>query len=119
MFEPERIAHEIMDAWTARRQIAPLAARLPGFDMDKAYQVTAAMRRLREARGERPIGRKLGFTNRTIWDEYQVFGPIWGDMYATTVREAEGESTLDLAPLIEPRIEPEIAFGLARAPEPG
>ena len=119
MIDPEQVAHEIMAAWTARRQIAPLAARLPGFGLDQAYRVTAALRRRRQARGERPIGRKIGFTNRTIWDEYQVYAPIWGDMYATTVREADGEATLDLLPYLEPRVEPEIAFGLARKPEPG
>lgn len=119
MIDPEQVAQEIMAAWAARRQIAPLAARMPGFGLDQAYQVTAALRRIREARGEKPIGRKIGFTNRTIWDEYQVYAPIWGDMYATTVRESDGEATLDLAPYLEPRIEPEIAFGLIRAPEPG
>ena len=25
-----------------------------------------------------PVGRKIGFTNRTIWAEYNVYGPIWG-----------------------------------------
>jgi len=119
MIDPERIAHEIMEAWTARRQIAPLAARLPGFGLDQAYQVTAALRRIRQARGERPIGRKIGFTNRTIWDEYQVYAPIWGDMYATTLQDADGDADLDLAPYLEPRIEPEIAFGLSRALRPG
>ena len=29
-----------------------------------------AVRAKREARGERPIGRKIGFTNRTIWWSY-------------------------------------------------
>jgi 2-oxo-3-hexenedioate decarboxylase len=119
MFDPDRIAHEIMEAWAARRQIAPLAARLPGFDMEQAYKVTAALRRIRKERGKRPVGRKIGFTNRTIWDEYRVYAPIWGDMYATTLRETGGSATLDLSPYLEPRIEPEIAFGLARAPEPG
>jgi 2-oxo-3-hexenedioate decarboxylase len=119
MMHPERIAQEIMDAWSERRQIASLAARDPGFGLDEAYQVTAALRRIRRARGEQPVGRKIGFTNRTIWDEYQVYAPIWGDMYATTVHETGGSATLDLSPYLEPRIEPEIAFGLARAPEPG
>jgi 2-oxo-3-hexenedioate decarboxylase len=119
MLDPDRIAEEIMAAWTARRQIAPLAARLPGFDMARAYQVTAALRRIRKARGEQPVGRKIGFTNRTIWDEYKVYAPIWGDVYATTLQETDGSATLDLSPYLEPRIEPEIAFGLARAPEPG
>ena len=119
MFDPDRIAHEIMESWQARRQIASLAQRMPGFDLDHAYEVTAALRRLRQTRGERPIGRKIGFTNRTIWNEYEVYAPIWGDMYATTLQETDGNATLDLSPYLEPRIEPEIAFGLARAPEPG
>jgi 2-oxo-3-hexenedioate decarboxylase len=119
MFDADRIAQEILEAWRARRQIPSLAARLPGFDLDQAYQVAAALRRIRQGRGERPVGRKIGFTNRTIWDEYEVYAPIWGDMYATTLQETDGAAHLDLSPYLEPRIEPEIAFGLARAPEPG
>ncbi len=119
MSNPDAIAREIMDAWAARQPIASLAGRMPGFGLDEAYQVTAALRRIRAARGEKPVGRKIGFTNRTIWDEYQVYAPIWGDMYATTVQETDSTARLDLSPYLEPRIEPEIAFGLARAPEPG
>ncbi len=103
-----------------RRQLAPFSETLPDFDLDLAYAVTAALRKLREASGERPVGRKIGFTNRTIWAEYNVHAPIWGDMYDTTVRAlVESGDGLELAPFLEPRIEPEIAFGLARAPEPG
>ena len=29
-------------------------------------------------RGERPAGYKIGFTNRGIWQRYQVFALIWG-----------------------------------------
>jgi 2-keto-4-pentenoate hydratase len=120
MFDSDQIAGEIMEAWAAHRQIASIAARLPGFGLDQAYQVTAALRRIRRARGEQPVGRKIGFTNRTIWDEYKVYAPIWGDMYATTLQEeTDGAARLDLSPYLEPRLEPEIAFGLARAPEPG
>ncbi len=49
------------------------------------------------ARGERPVGRKIGFTNRTIWAEYGVYAPIWGDMYDTTLRDlAATDGALDL-----------------------
>jgi len=119
MTRTEHIAGEIMDAWIAHRQIASIAARNPGFDMAAAYDVARAIRRMREGRGEKPVGRKIGFTNRTIWDEYQVFAPIWGDMYSTTLQQVEAEARLDLSPYLEPRIEPEIAFGLSRAPERG
>lgn len=115
---PERIAREVLAASQARRQIAPFSARIAGFDLAAAYRVTAALRRLRRERGERPIGRKIGFTNRTIWAEYGVYAPIWGDMYDTTLRPLEPGDVVDLSPLLEPRIEPEIAFGLVRAPSP-
>ena len=56
MFDADRIAQEILEAWRARRQIPSLAARLPGFDLDQAYQVTAALRRIRQA-ARRTAGR--------------------------------------------------------------
>jgi 2-oxo-3-hexenedioate decarboxylase len=116
---PDEIAREILDASASRRQVAPFSGRLAGFDLSNAYQVTAALRRLRTARGEKSVGRKIGFTNRTIWAEYGVYAPIWGDMYDTTLKPLDTDGAVDLSPLLEPRIEPEIAFGLARAPQPG
>ena len=114
------IAAEVLGALDGARQIPPFTARVPAFDLAAAYRVTAALRRLRTARGERPVGRKLGFTNRTIWPEYGVFAPIWGDLFHTTVRDGDPRPMqVDLSAASEPRIEPEIAFGLARAPEPG
>lgn len=116
---PDSIVAEILAASAARRQIAPFSARPGGLDLATAYRVTAALRAARLARGERPIGRKIGFTNRTIWAEYGVFAPIWGDMYDSTLQPLEPGKPVDLSPLLEPRIEPEIALGLGRAPEAG
>jgi 2-oxo-3-hexenedioate decarboxylase len=101
-------------------QIAPFSVAYPAFSLEEAYRVTAAVRAEREARGERPIGRKIGFTNRTIWDEYGVHAPIWGYVYDSTVRDLGREGLeVSLSGLAEPRIEPEIVFGLAAAPAPG
>jgi 2-oxo-3-hexenedioate decarboxylase len=116
----DAIAAETLAALDSQRQIAPWTGRIPGFDMAAAYRVTAALRRLRIARGETPVGRKLGFTNRNIWPQYGVFAPIWGDLFGATCRDIAPEAAeFDLAGMLEPKIEPEIAFGLARAPEPG
>src|SRR5258708_2428982 len=83
----EAIAAECLAGLEGGPALAPFAARLPGFDLDQAYRVTAALRRLRQARGDRVVGRKIGFTNRTIWAEYGVYAPIWGDMWDTTVAD--------------------------------
>jgi 2-keto-4-pentenoate hydratase len=89
----------------------------PAFaDRDSAYCAALAMRALRVARGERPCGFKIGFTNRTIWPRYNVFAPIWGTVYDTTLRRCEGQGTLALARTCQPRIEPEAVFGFRKAP---
>jgi 2-oxo-3-hexenedioate decarboxylase len=114
------IAKEVLEVLGTGRQLDPFSKVYPDFALKDAYNVTAAVRAEREARGERPIGRKIGFTNRTIWAEYGVYAPIWGYVYDGTVRELTSESLqASLKGLAEPRIEPEIMFGLAAPPEPG
>lgn len=116
----DRLADDVLAALDARRQIVPLSDRYSGFDLDAANEVNARVCFRRRARGERPIGRKLGFTNRNIWEEYKVYAPIWSYMYDTTVRDAGPDPVrFEVASVIEPRLEPEITLGLARAPEPG
>ena len=101
-------------------QIAPFSSRFSSFDLEDAYRVTATVKQMRVARGEVPVGRKIGFTNRTIWAEYGVYEPVWGYLYDRTVHNlAEIGDTFSLLGFAEPRIEPEIVFGLAVAPSPG
>jgi 2-oxo-3-hexenedioate decarboxylase len=117
----ETIAAAAMEALgEGGRQIAPFTSRDPAFDLDRAYRVTPIVRRLREARGERVVGRKIGFTNRNIWAQYGVYAPIWGYVYDSTMHDlAALDGPVPLAAFAEPRIEPEIVFGLASAPRAG
>jgi 2-oxo-3-hexenedioate decarboxylase len=114
----ETVATEALAAIDQGRQIAPFTSR-GAFSLDDGYRVTAAMRAKRLARGERVLGRKIGFTNRTIWAEYGVYAPMWGYVYDTTVHDLAGLGAFPLSRLAEPRIEPEIVFGLSRAPAQG
>jgi 2-oxo-3-hexenedioate decarboxylase len=118
--ELQAIAAEAFAVLDTGHQISPFSARLSAFDLDDAYPVTAAIRQMCEMRGEMPVGRKIGFTNRTIWAEFNVYGPVWGYVYNRTVHNlAEIGDTFSLVGLAEPRIEPEIVFKLALAPAPG
>lgn len=110
------LARDVLAALDGTKQIPSLSESAPDFDLPAAYRVTGAVRRLREARGETVIGRKVGFTNITIWDEYDVHAPIWGYVYDST-RRAIGTDPVSLAALVEPRIEPEIMLHLSRAPD--
>ena len=113
----EPIAKQVFAVLETGRQITPFSKVYPDFGLKEAYRVAGAVRAKREARGERPIGRKIGFTNRTIWAEYGVYAPIWGYVYDRTVRDLTSEPLeVSLAGLVEPRIEPEIIFGLGAPP---
>ncbi len=94
-----------------------------GLTVVDAYQRALGVRRLRIARGERPRGYKVGFTNRTIWARYGVSGPIWGTVWDTTLAFSDGggdgEAEVSLAATCQPRIEPECVFGLRATPPAG
>jgi len=96
----------------------PLSAR-QGYDNLAAYKDALAVRALRMARAEQPRGYKIGFTNRTIWPRYNVFGPIWGTVWDTTLTFCSQHHVLSLAGLCQPRIEPEIVFGFKKTPKTG
>ena len=116
----EPIAKQVFAVLETGRQITPFSKVYPDFGLKEAYRVAGAVRAKREARGERPIGRKIGFTNRTIWAEYGVYAPIWGYVYDRTVRDLTPEPLeVSLDGLAEPRIEPEIIFGLGAPPAAG
>lgn len=89
-----------------------------GLDVPAAYASALEVRRLRVARGERPRGYKIGFTNRTIWPRYQVYAPIWGTVYETTLSFCEGQGEVSLEGTCQPRLEPECVFGMAATPPP-
>ena len=113
----------VADISHARLHARPLAwpATTPP-DLPAAYATALAVRAAREAAGERPVGYKVGFTNRTIWPRYGVYAPIWGTVWQHTLAlvdaAAPNAGVVSLAGLCEPRIEPELVFGLKTAPPP-
>ena len=123
--DTKSVARELLAALDEGQLLPSVGEYDPAFGWAEAYDVAAAIDALRRARGERPAGRKIGFTNRKIWDEYGATSPIWAHVYHDTLIRAEnGTATISLAGSAQPRLEPEIAFGLKaslapdhRAPE--
>lgn len=115
----DAISAEAFDALTQTKQVSPFSSRSHGLSVDDAYRVTPRVRQMFEGRGAKVAGRKIGFTNRTIWDHYKVYAPIWGYAYDRTVHDLAIAPELSLRPYSEPLIEPEIMFGLGRTPSAG
>jgi 2-oxo-3-hexenedioate decarboxylase len=111
------LADDVIAAQETAREVPPFSARYPGLTTDAAYAAARALHSHRLALGWKPAGRKIGFTNRTLWDRYGVHEPMWGTVYdRTLIRASSGTATVALAGLVQPRLEPEIAFHLKRAP---
>ncbi len=111
--EVSAVADALLAAYAAGSTLAPITQWVAGFDVAAAYDVLHEIERRRVAAGWRPVGRKIGFTNRTIWPRYGVYQPMWAHVWSETVTHApEGRATLSLAHTTEPRLEPEVVFGL-------
>jgi 2-oxo-3-hexenedioate decarboxylase len=111
----DAIGAEVFSA-IAARQISPFSFRPGGLTVDDAYRVTPLVKRMHETAGSKAVGRKIGFTNRTIWAQYGVYAPIWGYVFDRTVHDLAAVKTLSLREFAEPLIEPEIVLGLSAAP---
>lgn len=84
--------------------------------LDEAYGVQAASVGLRENRGDRQVGVKLGFTSKAKAAQMGVDDVIIGVLTAQMSVPSDG--MLDLGRLIHPRIEPEVAYRLGRDVDP-
>lgn len=118
--DPHACAAELLAAYDTATCVPLFSSRDSGFSMADAFVVSDHARALRLARGERPVGYKIGFTNRSIWPLYGVHEPIWGPVWNTTTMQLDGSvCDVSLAGLAQPRLEPEIVFAFASAPRAG
>lgn len=118
--QANRYAHQLLAARADAQQI-PCLSKDDNLSIADGYDIAKCIVDIRTAQGETPIGRKIGFTNRKIWPNYgerePISAPIWAHMYDDTVRYSENNHGLqDLTGAVQPRIEPEIVFKLAKAP---
>lgn len=113
----EWLAQELLGLLGTDRQVVPFSHRYLHFDLWHAYEIVSRVDDLRRARGESPVGRKIGFTNRSIWGDLGISAPVWNFIYDSTVRS--GQSRFLMTGMPEPRIEPELVLHLAKSPALG
>jgi len=114
----EEIANEISSSISLAKQIEPFSKRGLVISLQEAYDVAGIVGQ--KLGKTEIIGRKIGFTNRNIWNIYDVGEPIWGPMTTRSVIFFESNFlTVDLSQFCEPRIEPEIVVCLKQKPKNG
>ena len=108
----QKAASEVFRSLNSGVQIEPFSKRGIRFSKEEAYAVA---REVATMRGGQVLGRKIGFTNRSIWPIYSVHEPIWGVITDKTITySSANQLTVNLARFCEPRLEPEIVLGLNR-----
>jgi len=118
MTNPAALAQEISDAYAGRTIITDLSTRDGGIDLNAAYATEAAIAAARRAAGHQTVGWKVGYANKAMWRALKLDTLVWAHLYDDTVRYADwNDLTLSIAPMIAPKIEPEIVFKLSKVPE--
>src|SRR5690349_877570 len=75
------LSRELISLHEAPREVPPFSERYPGLTPAAGYEAAHALHEHRMRMGWRPLGRKIGFTNRTLWQRYGVHEPMWGTVY--------------------------------------
>ena len=96
----------------SRMPLPPLSQEYPTLTPAQAYAIQSAWLDLKLARGGRIIGRKIGLTSRAMQELLGVDQPDYGFLLDSMV--VSSGSTLSRTDFLLPRIEPEIAFWLAK-----
>jgi len=110
-------ADRLLQAWDNAGLTDLPSSGVESFDTAAAWQVAQQLLQARQARGEVVAGWKIGFTNRSIWQRYGVHAPIWGPVWQGGLALLDApHATLRLDGLCQPRLEPEIVFGLRASP---
>ena len=110
----QRLGLELYQALKARRTLPPLIERHPDLTIDDAYHISLQTLKLREADGERVIGKKIGVTSKAVQEMLNVHQPDFGFLTDQMQFEDGAEVSLSRTGLIQPRAEGEIAFCLKR-----
>src|SRR4029077_6996564 len=111
--EVENIAQELLTARETGQMVSVPPSERPGFDLDTAYQVEAALKKFREAAGHCAAGQKVGYANKAMWRILKLETLVWAHMYDDTIHYSDRNSAaLSVAHPRSLKIEPEIVFGL-------
>ncbi len=112
-WNPKALAQEFLAVREKGSSLTPPSHRYENWNLAAAYEVGTELYNKRREAGWVPVGRKIGFTNKTIWPSLGMDTVIWAYIYEQTVSFAAGNrAELSLANTYSCLIEPEIVFKL-------
>lgn len=111
----EAHAAEIRAAY-AGHAIAPIREVVPSATLDDAYAIQETNTRFWISEGRTIVGAKIGLTARSVQQQLGVDQPDFGLLFAD-MAVPDGDNVA-IGRLLQPKVEAEVAFVLARSPDP-
>ena len=102
----------LAQAQESRVPCAPVRDLIGTDDLDAAYAVQQGLVQGRLARGATVVGRKIGATSEAVQQQLGVDQPDFG--YLLDVMDVSADDPISMRTLLQPRVEGEVAFVLAR-----
>lgn len=107
-----QVAQELYRAEKERVAVPSLTSRFPQIEVQDAYSIQLALIGMKKADGAKVVGKKIGLTSQAMQKMLNVNQPDYG--HILDVMLVQDGSAFPVGELIQPKIEPEIAFILDR-----
>ena len=108
----EAAVERLSQAQATRVPCAPVRDLIGTGDLAAAYAVQQGLVQARIAGGARVVGRKIGATSKAVQDQLGVDQPDFG--YLLDDMDVSAHDPISMRTLLQPRVEGEVAFLLAR-----
>jgi 2-keto-4-pentenoate hydratase len=108
----QTLAQELLAAESQHAPVAAITDRVPGFSVEDAYGVQAIVLSRRLSDGRKIVGRKVGLTSKAMQTMFGVDQPDYGVLLDNML--IKNRAAYPMASLLQPRIEPEIAFKMKK-----
>jgi 2-keto-4-pentenoate hydratase len=108
---PELIQKEAQELYRAEREkttIRPFTEKYPNIEPPDAYRIQLALIEMKKAAGAKVVGKKIGLTSTAMQKMLSVDQPDYGHILDHMV--LQDGAAFAVRELIQPKIEPEIAF---------
>lgn len=106
----QSLARELLDAETTCKPIKPITERHATLTTADSYAIQLEVVKAKQELGQVVVGKKIGLTSKAMQRSLGVYEPDYGHVM-NSLLVFEGDE-IDLKRLIQPKLEPEIAFVL-------
>ena len=108
--EKKNCVNSLIDVLENKNQINCFTNIYDDFSLIEAYEISSEIKTIRQ-KNSNVIGRKLGFTNKSLMNDYNIDEIIIGYMFENTVFK---NKDFNLSSYCEPKIEPEMIFKIKK-----